>query len=113
MTTPRARQGMVLRPKGFADDQAGQSDGDHAGAHVDVAGFVVLSMRQPAKAVMALDRHRPMVIISAGLMEEDLTMSGLLPVARMDRPSRVFKNSSSRTTITATKSSATSSLRIS
>ena len=68
-------------------------------------------IRQPASAVMALERHRPMVIIRAGLMEEDFTMSGLLPVARMDRPRRVLRNSSSSTTTTATKASATMSLR--
>ena len=48
-------------------------------------------IRQPDSAVRALARHRPIVMVAFGLMEEALTMSRLSPVARMDRPRDVPK----------------------
>ena len=41
---------------------------------------------------MALEMHRPIVMVNAVLMEEARTMSGLSPVARMERPIRVPRN---------------------
>lgn len=48
-------------------------------------------IRQPASAVRAFARHRPIVMVTLGLMEEALTMSRLSPVARMESPSDVPK----------------------
>ena len=50
----------------------------------------------PDRAVQALAMHRPTVMVKEVLMELARTMSGLSPVARMDRPSRVFRNRASR-----------------
>ena len=50
----------------------------------------------PDRAVKELETHRPTVMVKPVLMEEARTMSGLSPVARMDRPSRVFRNRASR-----------------
>ena len=65
--------------------------------------------RQPDRAVMALATHRPTMMVRAGLMEEAFTMSSLSPVARMDRPSRVWRKTASRIPATATKAAATMS----
>ena len=46
---------------------------------------------------MALETARPMVMVRPVLMEEARTMSGLSPVARMERPRRVFRNRISST----------------
>ena len=43
-----------------------------------------------------LARHRPIVIVNDGFSDEARTMSGLSPVARMERPMRVPRNSTSR-----------------
>ena len=43
-----------------------------------------------------LARHRPTVIVNDGFRDEARTMSGLSPVARMERPMRVPRNSTSR-----------------
>ena len=48
-------------------------------------------MRQPLRPVRALETQRPTVVVNVGLMEEERTMSALLPVARMARPSFVFR----------------------
>ena len=45
----------------------------------------------PDRAVRALEMHRPTVMVKPVLMEDARTMSGLSPVARMDRPRRVFR----------------------
>ena len=51
----------------------------------------------PERAVRALDTHSPTVTVNAGFRDEARTMSGLSPVARMERPMRVFRNVSSST----------------
>ena len=61
------------------------------------AVFWYWASRAPDRAVRALDRHRPTVMVKPVLMELARTISGLSPVARMERPSRVFRNSTSRT----------------
>ena len=61
-------------------------------------------IKQPDSAVRALARHRPIVMVAFGLMEEALTMSRLSPVARMDRPRDVPKKRMSTSTITAAMS---------
>ena len=49
----------------------------------------------PERAVMELEMHRPTVTVKPVLMEEARTISGLSPVARMDNPNRVLRNSTS------------------
>ena len=71
--------------------------------------FWAWASRQPDRAVMAPEMHRPTVVVKAGLMEEERTMSGLLPVARMARPSRVRRNTVRKPTTSATARNATSS----
>ena len=44
-----------------------------------------------------MDTHSPTVTVNAGFRDEARTMSGLSPVARMERPMRVFRNASSST----------------
>ena len=66
--------------------------------------------RQPESAVKELDTQRPTVVVKAGLMDEERTMSGLLPVARMARPSRVRRKSERKTITRTTAMSATRSL---
>ena len=72
--------------------------------------FWLCASRQPESAVSAFAAHRPMIVVTIGLMEDERTMSGLLPVARMARPSRVLRNSPSSTAASAAASSATISL---
>ena len=55
--------------------------------------FCIWPRRHPERAVKAFATHRPTVVVKAGLMEEERTMSGLLPVARMASPSRVLRKS--------------------
>ena len=49
--------------------------------------------RQPDRAVNELDTHSPTVVVKTGSIEDERTMSGLLPVARIARPSLVRRNS--------------------
>ena len=52
-----------------------------------------------------METQRPTVMVNAVLMEEARTISGLSPVARMERPSRVPRNkisSAQATTVTVT-----------
>ena len=49
----------------------------------------------PESATTALERHRPTVVVNAGLMDDADTMSRLSPVARRDRPSCVRRRRSS------------------
>ena len=58
-------------------------------------------MSAPESATTALERHRPTVVVNAGLMDDADTMSRLSPVARRDRPSCVRRNSTSSTHSTA------------
>ena len=67
-------------------------------------------IRQPESAVRALARHRPIVMVTLGLMEEALTMSRLSPVARMESPSDVPKNRMSTTAITPSSSASSTSV---
>ena len=70
-------------------------------------------MRHPAKPVRELARHRPTVMVKAGLMEEARTMSALSPVARMDRPRRVRKKAVTSTqTISRIRASTISSCHL-
>ena len=50
------------------------------------------------------------MVVNAGLMEEERTMSGLLPVARMARPSRVLRNTVRKAVTRITAMAATTSL---
>ena len=51
-----------------------------------------------------------MIVVNAGLMEDERTISGLLPVARMARPSRVFRKKPRKTHTSTTAMTATASL---
>ena len=74
------------------------------------AVFWYCASTAPLRAVMALDRHSPTVTVKAVLIEDARTMSGLSPVARMESPSRVFKNSTSSTPMTTVSTAAGISL---
>ncbi len=78
--------------EGRADEQRRQGDGHHAGTDVDVDGFLRLGQQQPDRPVKALATQRPTMVVKTGLIDDERTMSGLFPVARMARPSFVFKN---------------------
>ena len=52
----------------------------------------------------------PTVMVKAGFTEDALIMSGLSPVARMESPRRVFRNSASSPAAANTITSATTSL---
>ena len=67
-------------------------------------------MSAPESATTALERHRPTVVVNAGLMDDADTMSRLSPVARRDRPSCVRRNSTSSTHSTAVMAAACSRL---
>ena len=64
----------------------------------------------PARPVMALAAHRPTVMVKFVLMEEARTISMLSPVARMDRPSRVPRNSTSTAARASTMRAVTATL---
>ena len=72
--------------------------------------FWLCASRQPDRPVKALATHRPTMVVKAGLMEEERTMSGLSPVARIARPSLVRRNSARNATTNATAITATKSL---
>ena len=65
------------------------------------------AMRQPERAVKLFEMHRPTVVVKTGLMEEERTMSALLPVARMERPSFVLRNAHRKRRTSATAASST------
>ena len=71
--------------------------------------FCAWLSRQPDRPVKAFATHSPTVVVKAGLIEEERTMSGLLPVARMARPSRVPKNRVKNAATSTTAMSATAS----
>ena len=50
------------------------------------------------------------MVVKAGLIDEERTMSGLLPVARMARPRRVRRKSERKTITSTTAAKATRSL---
>ena len=64
--------------------------------------FCACASRQPDRAVNAFATQSPTVVVKTGSIELDLTISGLLPVARMARPSFVRRNSDRNTITSAT-----------
>ncbi len=64
----------------------------------------------PERATSPLAAQSPTVVVRAGSMEEDATISRLSPVARMDSPSRVRRKRASRTAATTATIPASSSL---
>ena len=74
------------------------------------AFFWYWAMRQPERPVRALERQSPTVVVKAVLMEEERTMPGLSPVARMARPSRVPRKRESSAPITPAAKRAVRSL---
>ena len=67
-------------------------------------------IRQPESAVNAFATHRPTIVVNTGFIDEERTMSGLLPVARIARPSRVRRNSDRNTITSSTAAPITISL---
>ena len=54
--------------------------------------FCDCARRHPASPVNALATQSPTIVVNTGLIEDERTISGLLPVALMASPSLVFKN---------------------
>ena len=54
--------------------------------------------------------HRPIMVVNAVFIDDERTMSGLLPVARIARPRRVLRNRVNRVSMTITAMRATASL---
>ena len=71
--------------------------------------FCDCASRQPESAVNAFEMHSPTVVVKTGFTEEERTMSGLSPVARIASPSFVLRNSESMSTASATAMRATMS----
>ena len=72
--------------------------------------FCDCASKQPESAVNALEMHRPMMVVLTGLMDEERTISGLLPVARIARPRRVRRKSPKTTATSTTAMMITTSL---
>ena len=68
------------------------------------------AIRHPDSAVNALAMHRPITVITAGLIDDARTISGLSPVARIASPSLVRRNTVSAAMTRATAITATASL---
>ena len=69
--------------------------------------FCDCARRHPASPVNALATQSPTIVVNTGLIEDERTISGLLPVALMASPSLVFKNKVIMATATATTTSTT------
>ena len=63
--------------------------------------------RHPDSAVKELAIQSPTIVVNTGLMEDDFTISALFPVARIARPSRVFRKTTRNAITAATAISAT------
>ena len=63
--------------------------------------------RHPDSAVKEFAIQSPIIVVNTGLIDDDFTISALFPVARIARPSRVFKNTTRKATTAATAISAT------
>ena len=74
---------------------------------VTFTDFWLWARRHPDRAVKEEDMQRPTMVVKAGLMDEDFTMSGLSPVALMERPSLVLRKKLRKATTRATKNIAT------
>ena len=66
--------------------------------------------RQPESAVNEFATQSPIIVVNAGLTDEERTISGLSPVALIASPRRVFRKSPSSTATAATAIRATKSL---
>ena len=65
--------------------------------------------RQPDSAVNEFATQSPIIVVNAGLTDEERTISGLSPVALIASPRRVFRKSPSITATAATAIIATKS----
>ena len=72
--------------------------------------FCACAIRQPDSAVSEFATHSPTVVVNAGLMDDERTIMGLSPVARMARPSRVRRKSVSSMSANMTAAPETTSL---
>ena len=65
--------------------------------------FCICARRQPESAVNELAMQSPIIVVITGFIEEERTISGLFPVARMASPTLVLRKNPSRiaTIITA------------
>ena len=75
-----------------------------------LADFWHWASRHPDRAVMPPEMMRVTVVVKVGSMEEERTMSALLPVARMESPSRVLRNTTKKPQMMSTKTRAVMSL---
>ena len=72
--------------------------------------FCDWASRHPESAVNAFATHKPMIVVKEGLIDDERTMSGLLPVARMARPRRVLRKKPRKTHTSRTAMAETTSL---
>ena len=103
-TAPTARNGIFLLalmkiPPIRREARAMVTRPDPMSALTD---FWLCASRHPERAVSDPDMHSPTVVVKAGLMELDLTMAGLFPVARIASPSFVLRNRDRKTITRAT-----------
>ena len=77
---------------------------------VTFTDFWLWARRHPERAVKEDEIQRPIIVVKAGLMDEDFTMSGLSPVALMESPSLVLRKKERKTTTKTTKIKAVISL---
>ena len=77
---------------------------------VTFTDFWLWANKHPERAVKDEEIHSPIIVVKAGFIDEDFTMSGLSPVALKDRPNLVFKKNERKRTTKATKIKAVTSL---
>lgn len=101
-TMPKIRSGILPLPKNAPPMRSDASATVTMPVPISMlTDFCDCASKQPESAVNALEMHRPMMVVLTGLMDEERTMSGLLPVARIARPRRV-RRKSPKTTATST-----------
>ena len=69
--------------------------------------FCDCASKQPERAVNEFATQSPTIVVNTGFIDEERTMSGLLPVARIARPSFVLRKTERKITTRATAESET------
>ena len=77
---------------------------------VTFTDFWLWANKHPERAVKDEEIHSPIIVVKAGFIDEDFTISGLLPVALRERPNLVFRKKERNITTKATKIKAVISL---
>ena len=70
---------------------------------VTFTDFWLCANKHPESAVKDEEIQRPIIVVKAGLIDEDFTMSGLSPVALKESPNLVLRKNERKTTTNATK----------